>query len=170
MKYRGFLRVTARCCPLCSLRLACIYVERNLSSRSDPEPSSCRDSEECTERARDALTCARKNPGILGDPMAGEDPDFTAWLRRQPCCAPHAPNGCSGPSEPHHSDAHAMGKKAHDHQAIPLCHKHHVEDWHRGTGVFKGWTKEKRREWFAAKLDEVWERYRRPGFADDCPI
>jgi hypothetical protein len=33
-----------------------------------------------------------------------------------------------------------------DTTAVPMCHGHHIYDWHGATGVFKGWGKEKRRE------------------------
>ena len=110
------------------------------------------------------MMCVLRTPSLLEDSMAGEDPEFIAWLRSQKCCAPDSPGGCQGPTEPHHASQHGMGQRAHDHMAIPLCHHHHIEQWHRGSGVFKTWTKEQKRSWFAERLSEVWQRYnaRRP--------
>lgn len=38
-----------------------------------------------------------------------------------------------------------MGLRAHDHQAMPLCHKCHME-FHAASGVFREWDKAKRGE------------------------
>ncbi|HEX3138774.1 MAG TPA: hypothetical protein VHQ87_01895, partial [Rhizobacter sp.] len=33
--------------------------------------------------------------------------------------------------EAHHWGKHGMASKCSDYEAVPLCHEHHVEGWHR---------------------------------------
>jgi hypothetical protein len=47
------------------------------------------------------------------------DPKYLDWIRRQPCLL------CGGPSEAAHTGPHGYGQKASDHDAIPLCWRHH---------------------------------------------
>lgn len=67
------------------------------------------------------------------------DPGFLAWLRTLPCdfC------GTTAGVEAHHWGKHGMATKCSDHAAIPLCHQHHVEGWHRH-GTLPGKTRD---EW-----------------------
>jgi hypothetical protein len=60
--------------------------------------------------------------------MAGEDAEYSEFIRSQPCCYP----GCKkGPrSEQHHQSGAGMGLRAHDHCSMPLCQEHH----HHGLG------------------------------------
>lgn len=84
--------------------------------------------------------------------MAGEDPAWLAHVRRLPCCVP----GCRSPSEAHHVRRHAgTGMRPHDRDAIPMCHRHHVDEFHRATGYFKGWTKASRWAWQEEQLQRV---------------
>ena len=79
--------------------------------------------------------------------MANEDPKYQAWLRRQPCSAPHEGlRVCWRRSEVHHATGAGMALKSHDHEAICVCRLHH-QNLHDFEGKFKGWTREQRREW-----------------------
>jgi hypothetical protein len=66
------------------------------------------------------------------------NPEFLEFVRGQPCdfC------GRSG-SEAHHWGKHGMATKCSDYLAVPLCHEHHVEGWHRH-GTLPGRSRE---EW-----------------------
>lgn len=72
--------------------------------------------------------------------MAGEDDDYTAWVRRQRCRVPG--QTCTNPAEVHHP-RHNVGlaQRAHDHRALALCHQHHA-DLHALSGPFKGWVRD----------------------------
>lgn len=74
--------------------------------------------------------------------MANEDRAYLAWIRSLPCLV------CGrGPSNAHHSNfGKGMGQRSHDHTAVPLCHKDHM-DFHSVSGHFKGWQKARRKEW-----------------------
>lgn len=89
--------------------------------------------------------------------MAGEDPDYIAWLSERECCV----DGCerrSGP--PHHCKYFTGGsRRSHDHMAIPICPTHH-EERHRLSGFFKGWTKKMWREWEQAAVSTYRTMYR----------
>lgn len=87
--------------------------------------------------------------------MADEDPKHLARLRSLPC-AMYSKSArllgreellCDGPVAPHHSThGRGMGQRSHDHEAFPLCLKHHTE-FHLGLGPFMNWTHEHRTEW-----------------------
>lgn len=69
-----------------------------------------------------------------------------------PCCALLLPGHvCSGEMECHHPRMIGGGMKSHDSLGMPLCHGGHG-DLHRLSGAFKGWTKERRRNW---EIDRV---------------
>lgn len=89
--------------------------------------------------------------------MAGEDPEYSEWIRRQPCCAP----GCSSPppSEQHHKTGAGMGLRAHDWDSMPLCSGCHVPGLHALAGAFKGWTREQLAAWQADQADLHFTRY-----------
>ena len=72
-----------------------------------------------------------------------KDPAYLSWVRRQPCyvCG-------STPSEAHHRTGAGMGRKASDHDTMPLCTRHHRE-FHDLSGHFRGWRKMRIREWQA---------------------
>lgn len=89
--------------------------------------------------------------------MADEDPTYRKWIQSLPCLA------CSAkpPSEAHHSPfGKGMGQRSHDHTAVPLCHKDHM-DFHNVSGYFKGWAKARRKEWQAMNGVELLCRYLR---------
>ncbi len=78
---------------------------------------------------------------------AREDPEYLARVRSLPCLL-SGRGGCYGPVEAHHAGKRpGMGLKAADRTAVPLCRAHHVSHWHACAGAFKGWDREKRREW-----------------------
>ena len=100
--------------------------------------------------------------------MADEDPKHIAMIRKNPCCVCLSP----APSHPHHhtmglsdpcpcGERHAAkvaqprgkGARAHDHDAMPLCWKHHRQ-LHDLTGHFAGWTKAELRAWQDARARE----------------
>lgn len=76
--------------------------------------------------------------------MANEDPAYLDRVRHQQCCSP---SGCRARRcEAHHSTGSGMGLRAHDHESMPLCARHHY-DFHALSGPFKGWTKERLKQW-----------------------
>lgn len=84
--------------------------------------------------------------------MAGEDPKHLERLRAMPCAL-----GCGhpGPSDAHHSTHNrGMGQRAHDHEAFPLCHRHHM-DFHGATGAFREMTHDERTR-FQLKMVEFY--------------
>lgn len=79
--------------------------------------------------------------------MAGEDDEYVRWVRSRYCLLTPV-GGCDGPVEAHHAGRdRGMGQRADDSTAVPLCHRHHVCDWHGATGAFKGWSRAQRRAW-----------------------
>lgn len=82
--------------------------------------------------------------------MAGEDPGYVGWIRRQDCCAP----GCEVTDEPitahHHTrgskERRGKGQRAHDHDSMPLHFSCHI-DFHNAAGKFRGWDRARRIEW-----------------------
>jgi hypothetical protein len=74
--------------------------------------------------------------------MAGEDARYLEWVRTLPCCR------CARPprSHPHHKTVPGIARKAHDHDAMPLCPLCH-HDFHALCGPFKGWTRDQLRLW-----------------------
>lgn len=79
--------------------------------------------------------------------MAGEDPQYTKWLRTQLCCKCVA---CQA-HEAHHKPGAGMGLKSHDHTAVPMCRYCH-HDFHSLSGDFKGWDKAMLRAWQDDKI------------------
>lgn len=100
--------------------------------------------------------------------MAGEQPEYLAWVRKQPCCAPgcgsrlqvvahHATNGLLvPPGEPMPpkmaGKRRGQRQKAHDYFAMPLCLKHHVPGVHKRGGPFKEMSKKRLDAW---QLEQV---------------
>lgn len=76
--------------------------------------------------------------------MANEDPGHLALLRAQQCAVAKE---CFGVIQAHHSTyGRGMSQKTHDHDAFPLCAKHHAE-FHCATGHFRNWNKAVRAVW-----------------------
>ena len=93
--------------------------------------------------------------------MANEDPTYLSWLRRQPCSAPGEPHPGGDPHHATHLDnggGVGMGMRGHDHRAIPLCRKHHMEIHSLG-GPFRGWLRDHVRAWVDARIEESRARY-----------
>lgn len=80
-----------------------------------------------------------------------------AWLmavKRQPCAAPGAPEGCEGVIEADHVGRRGVGQKCSDRETIPLCSRHHAER-HALAGPFRGFDRERMRDWLAERLEET---------------
>lgn len=92
---------------------------------------------------------------------ADRDPAYLTWVKRQRCCAPGAPTGCTGPVEAHHAGRRGVGQKAKDSTAIPLCAGHHRwGGWHEHRGPFTGWTAEQRRAWADERITWMQAKWR----------
>ena len=89
--------------------------------------------------------------------MAGDCPEFLDHVRRLPCCAR---GEHFGHTEAHHAGSRGLGQRASDMTAIPLCTGHH-RAWHDCNGVFRGWSKDQRREWVEARIAETRASYGR---------
>lgn len=85
--------------------------------------------------------------------MAGEDPDYLERVARLPCCAAGL-SPCNGPVQAHHRSTGRVARapvkggdrRAHDHDAIPLCMGHH-DAWHGARQPFKVLVKHEREAW-----------------------
>ena len=90
--------------------------------------------------------------------MAGEDRAYCRWIRTQPCLMSHL-SSCFGLAEADHAGRRpGMALKCHDHETIPLCHKHHMER-HALSGAFKGWDRRRWREWADHWIAEMRSRW-----------
>jgi|SRR6478609_1376931 len=97
----------------------------------------------------------RALPRRLTRPGPGSDPAYLDKVRKLPCCAPRI--SLVGPEALFHEGdvvAHHARGKTNDRAAIALCWKHHGQ-WHDANGVFKHWTKDDRRTWSAAAIDDT---------------
>jgi len=78
--------------------------------------------------------------------MAGENKEYAAWLRKQPC-AMTGHGECLGALHVHHSPGHkGLGQRNHDDSGKPLCTLHHTQR-HALSGPFRGMGKEALRDW-----------------------
>lgn len=91
--------------------------------------------------------------------MAGEDPEYTEWLRHQPCCMCGTVFGV----QVHHRTGAGVSLRASDLEGMPLCHVDHTA-FHAATGRFKGWGREQRSSWQDAMIREHRARY------NDTPV
>lgn len=82
--------------------------------------------------------------------MAGEDPDYVAWVRTLPCCY------CAGRNsvEAHHRTGAGMARRAHDRETMPLCLRCH-HDFHGLAGHFKNFKRADLRAWQHNKIEET---------------
>lgn len=87
--------------------------------------------------------------------MANEDPAYLMWLREQDCAWCRIPPWFATVQAHHHTGKRSHGKRAHDHDAFPLCVNCH-DSFHSGKAQFKDWTRAQRRAW----QDEQVTRYR----------
>lgn len=90
------------------------------------------------------------------------------WCFTQPCVVPSTvPNAdaCDGEIHPCHEGARKPGLalKSPDALTFAMCHHHHLAGWTDHGGVFKGWSKEKRREWANERGAEAWSKYHAHG-------
>lgn len=76
--------------------------------------------------------------------MAGEDSAYLDWIRSHPCAVDRC--GESAIHAHHRTGRKGMSQRAHDHQAMPLCWKHHRQ-LHDLAGFFAGWTGERLADW-----------------------
>ena len=76
-----------------------------------------------------------------------EDRARLDWLHAQPC----AVTGRSPVDVHHDTQDRALGTKAPHSQGIPLHHDVHM-DFHAATGHFKGWDRQRRRDWQTAMV------------------
>jgi len=80
-----------------------------------------------------------------------EDRERMAWIRTLPCCAP-MPHLCRGRIDTHHAGIKpGLRMKAPDDTCIPMCRRSHSE-FEDHAGQFRGWSKERRREWQDYKI------------------
>lgn len=97
---------------------------------------------------------------------AQNDEARKAWVRTQLCCVREGwmwKDGCAGRTEAAHEGRKpGLAMKCPDSQTIPMCREHHRQ-WTEHTGVFTGWTKDERRVWADARIEETTARYERPG-------
>lgn len=114
--------------------------------------------------------------------MAGELPEYLAWVRKQPCAqcgtrlqieghhATHGDTVAPGEQRPAKSVGARRGKgqRAHDHFLIPLCLKCHAA-LHRLSGPFKWWTKRELRGWQDSQVATHRAHYE-AGDKSTCPF
>lgn len=82
--------------------------------------------------------------------MPARNPDYLTWIRNHPCAA--AQDGkCSGGIQASHHGSKGMGQKTDDYRTIPLCHHHHIVDWH-GNGTLFGWSRTLTDSWIAEQI------------------
>lgn len=103
--------------------------------------------------------------------MAGEDPEYVAWIRKQPCCAcgsrvgVDAHHHTAGSTQPtvgqrgRRAQARGMGQRAHDEATMPLCDKLRGgpgchQDLHEFRGLFSDMDNGERRLWQDRKVRE----------------
>ena len=96
--------------------------------------------------------------------MANENRPYLLWLSTHPCAVP----GCHDRSGPPHHPRHdvGLGRRAHDHRAVPICHQHHVE-LHAKNGAFLGWPNDRLRAWLdatGAALRQLFESDRKDAY------
>lgn len=90
--------------------------------------------------------------------MAGEDGNYIAWVKQQPCCARGRGDECSGVIEAHHAGRKGLSQKAHDRTCIPLCVRHHLA-WHGLRAPFLTMQREARRDWADQQITDHQRRY-----------
>ena len=96
--------------------------------------------------------------------MAGEDDAYRAAVTRLPCSMCQRP----GPNQCHHAkQGTGKGQRAHDHRSMSLCLRCH-HDRHALSGSFKGWTRDRIREWEDIQIGKTWFAIK--GTWDGCPL
>lgn len=82
------------------------------------------------------------------------DVDYMLLVKQLRCCAPGAPDECSGGIEADHAGERPFGRKADDDTCIPLCSRHHVQRTQL-CGVFNWWTRDQMRRWLDQRIEET---------------
>lgn len=81
--------------------------------------------------------------------MAGEAPNYTDWLKTQPCAACGiGGHTWRGPIEVHHPRDHTgLGLRNQDRNGIPMHNRCHVFELHEMKGRFWHFNKAMRKQW-----------------------
>lgn len=98
--------------------------------------------------------------------MAGEDPAYVDWIRRQRCLAIGMEgHRCKGPVQAHHAGSRVGrpvvkggDRRAHDRTAIPICLQAHTE-LHDASGPFRAMQKAAKRLWQDDRIAETQARW-----------
>lgn len=101
-----------------------------------------------------------RRPRRLDDAIQNDDARRD-WTAHQQCIGVGriAGHRCTGRIEVcHEGRKPGVAMKCSDHEAVPACTGLH-HDWTNHTGHFKGWAKERRREWMDPIIDETEARY-----------
>ena len=119
------------------------------------------------KRARKPLARRTRVNQKRAKPRRGppRDPAYRVAVRGlAKCCAPSLLTGtgtawyCEGPFEASHTGEDKGGSmKASDYSCVCKCRKHH-RHWDGRSGVFAGWSRERRQEWAAAVVAETQAR------------
>jgi hypothetical protein len=90
--------------------------------------------------------------------VAGDDPQYLAWCRKQRCCM--SAGLCAGVGvEAHHSThGRGMGQRGPDTRAFPFCMRHHKQ-FHDATGDFRDMDHARRTAFQAEQVEIYRARY-----------
>lgn len=80
---------------------------------------------------------------------------YVRWIHTRTCVL--AGFDCRGPIQQSHARnigrlPTGMGCKESDFASVPMCMKHHLEEWEARAGAFAGWTNDQRRAWMVAAI------------------
>jgi hypothetical protein len=86
--------------------------------------------------------------------------DYMLWVKTLPCAARGLKGAgrCSAVVEADHAGWRALGRKCSDDETIPLCSEHHLQRTEH-SGVFRGWSRERMREWLDVQIQATQARY-----------
>ena len=71
---------------------------------------------------------------------------------------------CEGEIQIHHMTGAGMAMRSHDHEGMPLCREHHLNQLHMARGYFRMMKKDEKRAWQRARVSEYRALYERDGF------
>lgn len=101
-----------------------------------------------------------RRPRRLDKPQS--DPARLEWVRGETCAVWWRVSRrypCEGRTEAcHEGPKPGMSMKCDDAQTMPMCTAHHRQ-WTDHVGMFKGWSKERRRAWADERIAETTARY-----------
>lgn len=90
--------------------------------------------------------------------MAGEDKEYTDWLRERGCYL-RGHGECTGAVHVHHAQGRkGLSTRNHDHTGKPLCTGHHTER-HALSGFFRGFRKYQIRDWEERTAERLRREY-----------